>query len=555
MATSPPPPPGPSSPSSIPCTLNGRYLNAKTSHPLTIKYIGPLPPNTTSATTWFGVEYDDPANGKGHDGVYRGEQVFRARQAGAGAFIKYAPGVLLAGSTLVDAVQERYGPLVPGQEEAEVAASAPGADDVVLGSSNAAIVVEAPNLDGVRKRIGQLERRKEIGFEGEWVASLGGSAEQRRVFKERLAGVRTLDLSRNLVSTWSEMADIVAHLTGLRSLILNHSRTLCTPDLDDEQRAPLRQVFGNITELHLGNAALSWAEALDIASVFPNLEVLFLNDNALLSSLERRADQDVAACLPKLKTLSLDNCPLGDWAAIGAELVHLPSLEALNLSGVPVSTIPSPTSPPFIHLTRLVMSDSRLAAWRDIDELNQWTSGKLEHLRISFVPRDPAASPVLISGDARVDRSFLIAKLSSLTTLNGSQITYFERTDAELYYLHAVDRIDGPKSEWGQYDDLQRKHGQAEKLAPVKPTNLKSKMMNIHVIPPSGETLTLRLLRTAQVAVLKKRVAKQMHLDAVAIFTARPALFEGMWEPVEEMDEGVELGMWLSDGDTVLAVV
>lgn len=46
-----------------------------------------------------------------------------------------------------------------------------------------------------------------------------------------------------------------------------------------------------------------------------------------------------------------------------------------------------------------------------------------------------------------------------------------------------------------------------------------------------------------------------MHLDAVAIFTARPAAFEGMWEPVEEMDEGIELGMWLSDGDTVLAVV
>lgn len=58
--------------------------------------------------------------------------------------------------------------------------------------------------------------------------------------------------------------------------------------------------------------------------MFPNIEVLFLNDNARLSSLERRADQDVAACLPKLKTLSLDNCPLGDWAAIGAELVQLP---------------------------------------------------------------------------------------------------------------------------------------------------------------------------------------------------------------------------------------
>ncbi|TXT10560.1 hypothetical protein VHUM_02065 [Vanrija humicola] len=424
----PSPTPGPSSPSSsssahqTPYTINNRYLNGKTQHPLTLKYVGPLPPGAASSTTWLGVEYDDPAHGKGHDGVYKGEQVFQTRQTGAGAFIKYAPGVLLSGTTLIEAVQERYGPLVPSDADADAQSSAPGADDVVLGSSNAAIVVEAPNLDGVRRRIGQLERRKEIGFEGEWVAGLGGSAEERRVFKERLAGVRTLDLSRNLVPTWAVMADIVAHLTGLKSLILNHSRTICEPDLDDEQRALLCEVFRGITELHLGNAAISWAEALDIGSVFPSLEVLFLNDDARLVSLDRRADQDVGRCLPQLKTLSLDNCPLGDWEAIGAELVQLPSLEALNLSSVPITTIAPPATPPLAHLTLLVLSDSRITAWRDIDALNLWTSGKLEQLRISFVPREAAASASVISGDARVDRSFLIAKLPSLTTLNGSQV-------------------------------------------------------------------------------------------------------------------------------------
>ena len=58
-----------------------RYINAKNRQPLTLLYIGPLPPNTgaetsgPSATTiWLGVEYDDPTYGKGHSGTRAIEQ-------------------------------------------------------------------------------------------------------------------------------------------------------------------------------------------------------------------------------------------------------------------------------------------------------------------------------------------------------------------------------------------------------------------------------------------------------------------------------------------------
>jgi len=176
--------------STIPFAVNERYVHTKTHKALTVRYVGQLP-GASDGLTWIGVEYDDPACGKGHSGVYKGTQVFQTVQLGAGAFIKFAGKntPLRRGTSLVDALEERYGALVEDAQK-------PGADtgkhgssedsSVVLGSSNAAIVVEAPNMDAVRRRIGRLERLREIGFDGEWVAILGGSADKRQLFKERL---------------------------------------------------------------------------------------------------------------------------------------------------------------------------------------------------------------------------------------------------------------------------------------------------------------------------------------------------------------------------------
>ncbi len=205
-------------------TVGRRYLNARTRAPLTLRYVGSLP---DLEATWLGVEYDDPARGK-HGGEYKGAQIFHTTEPGAGAFIKCPPGSkpLVEGAELIAALQERYGQL-EGEGEG---AGREGADAVLLGDSG--IVVEAPGMRDVARRIGRLERLREVGFENEWVSSLGGSERERHVLKERLkgsyrcsgfkltAGVRTLDLSCNLLSRWSDVGEIVAHLTGLKVLIM-----------------------------------------------------------------------------------------------------------------------------------------------------------------------------------------------------------------------------------------------------------------------------------------------------------------------------------------------
>ena len=159
-----------------------RYINTKTRQSLTLLYIGPLPTNEAGETSgpsassiWLGVEYDDPTHGKGHSGTYNNIQIFNTRQEGAGAFIKYKTRTeLQEGKTFVQAINERY-------------ALGGGMESVILGSSNA-VVVEAPGMDGVSKRLRTLERLRQIGLEDELICGVGGSDEERRNLGSRLKG-------------------------------------------------------------------------------------------------------------------------------------------------------------------------------------------------------------------------------------------------------------------------------------------------------------------------------------------------------------------------------
>lgn len=194
--------------------VGGRYLHAKSLAPVTLRYVGPLPSTATlhpaessglaSASSssanamtedtediWLGVEYDDPSRGK-HSGTYGDTKVFSTRQDGAGAFVRYRPGVLLRGKSFVQAVEERYGMINPEVHPPQRStADTTRSDKVTLGSSGGVIVVEAPGLDAVQRKVGRLERLREMGLEGEWICSVGGEEMTRRLLRERLKGAST----------------------------------------------------------------------------------------------------------------------------------------------------------------------------------------------------------------------------------------------------------------------------------------------------------------------------------------------------------------------------
>jgi hypothetical protein len=184
--------------------VGNRYLNAKNRQPLTLLYIGPLPPSSSidpsassgsSIVQWLGVEYDDPTLGKGHCGVYEGIQVFQTRQHGAGAFIRLRTGLeLIEGKEFVQAFRERYGLDQDQNQDHDGDEDEASQQSVILGSSGSAIVVEAPGMKAVQERLRHLERLKQIGLEDELVCGVGGTEEQRAEMRARLKGMSSTTL-------------------------------------------------------------------------------------------------------------------------------------------------------------------------------------------------------------------------------------------------------------------------------------------------------------------------------------------------------------------------
>ncbi|WWC62773.1 uncharacterized protein I303_105370 [Kwoniella dejecticola CBS 10117] len=653
-----------------------RYVNSKTNHPLTLRYIGPLPPRpattgntTTSATSsgtgavkdpdpslgqpvqqaqlqgdgrghghdqlWLGVEYDNPSHGKGHNGVYKGVQVFKTLEEGSASFLKCphpsdtsgsssssgsTSGPLRGGNSLIDSIEERYGRIIAPKTPTQIYPSSDtevrkGDESVVLGSSENAIIVEAPNLSSVRERVGRLEKIRNMGFEEEYISSLGADEDEgrevRRVLRHRMRGLKWLNLSKNLLSTWEQVSEIVDHFEGLEILTLNHSRIQPIPlSLSSEQKANHTIMFERMKELHLSDCALSWEDVSALVPLFPNLEVLHLDANRRLTNLDSSLPTSLeSADLQHLRELRLAGCPLSDWGGIVSTLAGLPRLETLDLSFTNLNSIPRPTSasspsPNIIadtdlglhSLKSLILLESHIQNWSDLDNLSEQIPD-LTNLRFSAavhpqtqIPHQSGTSirettsdkSSLSSIDDKSMRSICIAKFPNLTHFNSNIVTPTERRDAELFYISFVRRItdeshtrNGQKGYWGRWAELIKLHNIKEEdegrgTVKVK-RGLKGRMLNLKTHtsleegnPDSdpGEIKEISILPSAKISLLQKKLCKSFGLPTTEWRTIQ------LWntKPIEGSDPGSgthlesvnkvtnpwedkECGWWFEDGD------
>lgn len=209
--------------------VGSRYFHARTRRPVTLRYIGPLPPSSSpldpSSQVWLGIEYDDPSFGK-HSGIYQNIQVFRTREEGSGAFLRFAGRPLEEGKNLVQSIEERYGPIIhndAGQSPHIADNVHANGKGLILGSSKGSIIVEIPNnWANAQKRLGNLEKLRIMGFEEEGITALGGDENLKGIMIARLRGIEWLNLSRNLLKGWGEVAEIAKCFEGLQTLTLRY---------------------------------------------------------------------------------------------------------------------------------------------------------------------------------------------------------------------------------------------------------------------------------------------------------------------------------------------
>lgn len=247
---------------------------------------------------------------------------------------------------------------------------------------------------------------------------------------------RFLTLVRGQLAVLGEQLDRLA--------ILNVAGNMFMP-LEPPIASLLDDNFKALKVLVLSRTGVSWKDAATAAQHMPSLVELHLCENGMSSlgssrisaatddNPETISDFEFAAGLDHIKKINLDDNAIASWQEVW-RLSRLPSLEALQLSGNKIAAIEysawaseAPTDiVPFASLKSVTLSRNSVASWSEIDKLNQFPA--VTGLRFQRNPLTEDSGPTEI-------RMLAIARLGSLTSLNGSEVRSRERSDAEKTYL------------------------------------------------------------------------------------------------------------------------
>uniref|UniRef100_A0A8C5KUM9 Tubulin-specific chaperone E n=1 Tax=Jaculus jaculus TaxID=51337 RepID=A0A8C5KUM9_JACJA len=385
----------------------------------TVRFCGVVPP---VEGLWLGVEWDNPERGK-HDGSRDGTVYFTCRHPTGGSFIR--PDKVNFGVDFLTAVKNRYvlddGPDTNGK--------APVAK---LGSKH----VQAVGFDFVAKKQSQLNKLQVISLNDCAVSCAG---EKGRI-AEACPNIVSINLSKNLFSSWDEVMHIAEQLRSLEVLDLSKNQL----QFPSESVMPAG-TFSALKVLILTQTGVSWAEVF----IFLCILSPCLWKQALKSCFKQfifpSRPTDV---LQTVTLLDLSCNPLIDGNQLHL-IAYLPRLEELILSNTGLSSIHFPDWPD-THCFSLILM---LLQWSSFNELD-----KLQSLQALSCRRNP-----LTEGDkAQTARQFIIAKIGQLRTLNQCEVLPAERRGAELDYRKAFG------NEWkeaGGHQDPEKDRPNAEFLA------------------------------------------------------------------------------------------
>ncbi|KAF9425172.1 hypothetical protein BGZ94_007773 [Podila epigama] len=261
-------------------------------HRGTVRYLGPV---TGTKGEWIGVEWDDKDRGK-HSGEHGDTKYFDCLFPGTGSFTRLSNKVHVGQSLLV-ILEERY---VHVDEKAS--------DDIYLGTN---VKVELFDFERVQERQRKLHLMTTVGLANTNV----GFADDYEATHAACGGIKDLDLTSTLISTWKDVAEICAPLTKLSVLRLNRNRFL---PLTEQPR--FETSFQRLRCLALNRVYLSWDEMELLEPSMPNLEMLQIGFN-LLNELGRTdsttpvSHQKIKGFL-NLKDIHLEGNHFADWQQI-----------------------------------------------------------------------------------------------------------------------------------------------------------------------------------------------------------------------------------------------
>ncbi|KAJ5665995.1 Leucine-rich repeat typical subtype [Penicillium maclennaniae] len=411
----------------------------------TIRYVGNV---QGTAGDWLGVEWDDPSRGK-HSGEHMGLRYFtcRSKKPTAGSFVRPSRPSDPPRSFL-EALREKYAS-EPAQENAENETVYP--KQTIRISSK---VVEEVGFDKIRREMAELQELRIVILDGLRLTGVLSSYDQPLDQVQESAieiaatcpKITDLDMSRNLLSHWRDVWEICNQLKHLQRLKLNGNRF---------QSLEEGLFFKGITELHLEETFLHWDEIAEVASRFPQLSSLILTTNELKATTRPLPNS--------ITTLTLDWNEITSLSSI-RHLSALPNLEHLSLRGNNITSITSDPNdtlsfqfPPTVRSVDLSLN--QISSWTFLNHLSTLFPG-LTTLRLSRNPlydQPPlpaaiaaATSSMSACNPMTVDEAFMLTLSrfpTTLRTLNFSNISWQDRSNAEMYYLSLIGKTLSATSE------------------------------------------------------------------------------------------------------------
>ncbi|KDN46811.1 hypothetical protein K437DRAFT_256086 [Tilletiaria anomala UBC 951] len=384
----------------------------------TVRFVGALGASSNGGRvpsgTWLGVEWDDRRRGK-HWGEYGGWSYFEclyhcqtcdsegkdasgdrqkeraskitsspaaaatstAHTFGPASFLRPTASGLITGASVLQALRDKY---APNPKERSTTLSPSERQNAQYSRKNLAeIEIEIPYLDKVVRKVGRLDRLRNVALQGKiehFPEAEGGAQsgsfpveapgndeteEEERLLVscafDQLTGenegdiqkacpnITVLDLSNNLLSTWQDVSAIWAELPLLESFILAGNRLTRLPTLPT---APALTLAPKLKELNLDCTLVDWPDVVRVVtSSMPALEELSFAGN-------------------KARRLSLDSCSATRNTSAGSVISPHTKLRTINLAGNELSDwagdIVTFIATVFPRLVRLNLSHNRLAA-------------------------------------------------------------------------------------------------------------------------------------------------------------------------------------------------
>ncbi|XP_017879366.1 tubulin-specific chaperone E [Ceratina calcarata] len=383
-------------------------------HRGTVKYVGPV---GETKGLWLGIDWDDPTRGK-HDGTHEGVTYFKTRHPTSGSFIR--PGKAKFGISCTEAIKIRYGLINDDNDLA-------GMDKDTLASLQKemnAPFVEVVGFSKVNRKQSKFDQLKIVWLREQYVST---ASKLPGELEELCPNLEELDISKNLMNSWQIIADICRQLHRL--IRLNVSENYLPIE---ENMETLKDSFSTVEHLNMAKMNYNWFDIQQCVRMFPSLREISVSFNIVSSIMLQQNPLKADDNLMKICRLTLEGNLIHSWDEI-LKLGCLPCLEYLNLNSNKIDKIRFPTDEPtaktsvFPSLRQLHMSQNNVSEWRSVSELEKLD--RLEDLRFRENPVTQTTE------NLETARQLIIARISKLKSLNGTEILNDERRGAEFDYL------------------------------------------------------------------------------------------------------------------------